>query len=56
MASTNAIDTICATWVDYAEDFAHVKPAMFEFMVRQGQRRILCEYLRAVLSRSVDNT
>lgn len=53
MATTNAIDTICATWEDYARDFSHIKEAMFDPLIQEGQRRILREYLRAVLSRKL---
>ena len=51
MANTNAVDTVCATWADYAQDFVHIKPAMFNKLIEEGQRRILREYLRALLSR-----
>lgn len=53
MGSSNAIDTISATWEDYARDFVHIKPAMFDVLIQEGQRRILREYLRALLSRFV---
>ena len=51
MANTNAVDTVCATWADYAQDFVHIKPAMFDKLIEEGQKRILREYLRALLSR-----
>ncbi|KAK7487302.1 hypothetical protein BaRGS_00021391 [Batillaria attramentaria] len=53
MASSNAIDTICATWEDYARDFVHIKPSMFDILIQEGQRRVLREYLRALLSRKL---
>lgn len=51
MSNTNAVDTICATFVDYAQDFVHIKPSMFDKLIEEGQKRILREYLRALLSR-----
>ncbi|XP_071106920.1 exocyst complex component 3-like [Haliotis cracherodii] len=53
MASSNAIDIICATWADYNEDFLHLRPKNFDMLVTTGQRKILTEYLRALLSRKL---
>ncbi|PVD32690.1 hypothetical protein C0Q70_08135 [Pomacea canaliculata] len=48
---TQMLWTLYATWADYAQDFVHIKPRMFESLVQEGQKRILREYLRALLSR-----
>ncbi|KAK7091651.1 exocyst complex component 3-like [Littorina saxatilis] len=53
MSNSNAVDTICATWADYGQDFVHIKPAMFNSLIEEGQKRILREYLRALLSRKL---
>lgn len=53
MSSSNVVDTVIATWADYAQDFVHIKPAMFEVLIQEGQRSILREYLRALLSRKL---
>ncbi|KAL8558497.1 hypothetical protein ACOMHN_059238 [Nucella lapillus] len=53
MSNSNVVDTVCATWADYAQDFVHIKPAMFEVLIQEGQRSILREYLRALLSRKL---
>ena len=51
MSNSNSVETICATWADYAQDFVHIKPTMFDTLIEEGQKRILREYLRALLSR-----
>ncbi len=33
MANTNVVDTVCATWADYAQDFVHMKPLMYHLYV-----------------------
>lgn len=53
MSSTHAVDTICATFADYAQDFVHIKPDMFHSLIDEGQKRILRDYLRALLSRKL---
>ncbi|XP_041361118.1 exocyst complex component 3-like [Gigantopelta aegis] len=51
--SMHAVDTICATWADYNQDFVHLKPKNFTMLVEVGQRKILLEYLRAILARKL---
>lgn len=51
MANSNGVETIIATWADYHRDFLHLKPTMYEILLAKGQRRVIKEYLKALLSR-----
>ena len=53
MSSHNGVETICATWADYHRDFVHLRPSMFEALLDLGQRRIVKEYVKALLSRKL---
>ncbi|KAK6167587.1 hypothetical protein SNE40_021578 [Patella caerulea] len=53
MSKTDSIDTVCETWMDYNSDFKHLKPAAFDMVVELGQKRILKEYLRALLAKKL---
>ncbi|BFZ21282.1 hypothetical protein BsWGS_24321 [Bradybaena similaris] len=53
MANSNGVETIIATWADYHRDFLHLKPTMYEILLAKGQRRVIKEYLKALLSRKL---
>ncbi|XP_012937446.1 exocyst complex component 3 [Aplysia californica] len=53
MSSHNGVETIVATWADYHRDFIHLRPVMFETLLSRGQRRIVKEYVKALLSRKL---
>lgn len=54
MSSHNGVETIVATWADYHRDFIHLKPSMFETLLSLGQKRIVKEYVKALLSRKLN--
>ena len=49
--STHPVDVMVATWSDYSEDFVHLKPVFHNDLVEKGQRRVLTEYLKALLGK-----
>lgn len=51
--SSQAIEVIVATWHDYGTDFVHLKPKLEVKLYEIGQRCILKEYLKALLSRKL---
>lgn len=51
--SSHPVEVICATWNDYSVDFVHLKPVFHTIVVEEGQRKVLHEYLKALLSKSV---
>ncbi|CAL1537794.1 unnamed protein product [Lymnaea stagnalis] len=53
MSSAEGVNTINATWADYHQDFLHLKPSMYEILLAKGQRRLIKEYVKALLSRKL---
>lgn len=51
--SSHPVEVICATWNDYSVDFVHLKPVFHTAVVEEGQRRVLKEYLKALLTKLV---
>ncbi|KAH9513686.1 Exocyst complex component 3 [Bulinus truncatus] len=53
MANSSSVETIIATWADYHQDFLHLKPAMYEILLAKGMKRVIKEYVKALLSRKL---
>ena len=51
LQSPQAIEVIMATWQDYSFDFVHLKPQMEKVIYEEAKKRILVEYLKAILTR-----
>ncbi|XP_033640701.1 exocyst complex component 3-like [Asterias rubens] len=51
LQSSSAIDTVCVTIEDYYRDFLHLKKNFFEPLVRQLERQLVVEYLKALVER-----
>lgn len=51
--SSHPVEVICATWNDYSVDFVHLKPVFHTIVVEEGQRKVLQEYLKALLSKKL---
>lgn len=50
-ASPEAVDTIIVTIEDYYNDFLHMKDKFFDNLMEQALRKVLLEYVRAMLSK-----
>lgn len=53
LQSPQAIEVILATWQDYSQDFVHLKPKLEKIIYEDAKKRILMEYLKALLSRKL---
>lgn len=46
-----AVDTIIVTIEDYYNDFLHIKDKFFDYLMEQALKKVLLEYVRAMLSK-----
>nr|CAB3243986.1 exocyst complex component 3-like [Phallusia mammillata] len=53
LTDRSAVDTICVTIEDYYTDYVHLRPRYFAWIMREAERRVVVEYLRAVLGRRI---
>lgn len=53
LASSTAVDTICATLDDYFQDYNHLRVVNFEFVITKGQSLVTNRYVKALLSKRV---
>lgn len=53
LTSPSINNTIICTIQDYANDYTHLKPSCFKYIMEQAEERIIIEYVRATLSRRI---
>jgi len=49
LGSAVIIDTVIATLEDYANDYVHLKPSAFHYIMEKAVHRVVIEYVRAAL-------
>nr|CAG4640730.1 EOG090X03GO [Eulimnadia texana] len=53
MVSTVPIDTICATLDDYFQDYVHLRPRNFDYIIREAELWITRKYISAILQKKI---
>nr|SVE76290.1 EOG090X03GO [Daphnia longispina] len=51
--STVPVDTICATLEDYFQDYMHLKPRNFEYVIRQAEICITRKYITSIFQKKL---
>lgn len=51
--SSEAVDTIVVTMEDYYNDFLHMKSRFFDYLMEQALKKVLLEYVRAMLNKRI---
>lgn len=53
LMSTTSVDTICITVEDYSSDFVHLRKKYFHKVMEMIERRLVCEYIKAIMQKKV---
>lgn len=53
LGDESIVETICVTVEDYYNDFVHLRPHFFSWIMREAERRVVVQYLKAALGRRV---
>ncbi|XP_057373796.1 exocyst complex component 3-like [Daphnia carinata] len=53
VVSTVPVDTICATLEDYFQDYMHLKPRNFEYVIRQAEICITRKYITSIFQKKL---
>ncbi|XP_014238496.1 exocyst complex component 3 [Trichogramma pretiosum] len=53
LLSTKAIDTICVTLEDYFQDYTHLSPKNFDYVISEARNLIAKRYITSMLQRKI---
>ncbi|XP_033230784.1 exocyst complex component 3 [Belonocnema kinseyi] len=53
MSSPIPVETICVTLEDYFQDYNHLRPKNFDYVIREAQKLIAKRYISAMLMRKI---
>lgn len=53
LTDESIVETICVTIEDYYNDFVHLRPRYFTWIMREAERRVVVQYLKGALGRRV---
>uniref|UniRef100_A0A6M2DID1 Putative exocyst complex subunit sec6 n=1 Tax=Xenopsylla cheopis TaxID=163159 RepID=A0A6M2DID1_XENCH len=53
IGSSEAVDTICVTFQDYFQDYNHLRPKNFEYVITEAQNLVTKRYITAMFSKKI---
>ncbi|XP_039265797.2 exocyst complex component 3-like isoform X1 [Styela clava] len=53
LTDESIVETVCVTIEDYYNDFVHLRPRYFSWIMKEAERRVVVEYLKGALGRRV---